>query len=99
MSGYAGSMAKDDITNLHAAEEAGKTNHIYRITFEVLVEGSEDDEENSLWIFDELDVAAGADAETALVKLKEYVTTEQYGLGQIKGFRLKGIKLLAEAVL
>jgi hypothetical protein len=58
----------------------------------------EDEEGIQDWIFDDLDVGAGLDAEEAVNKVKAFVKTEEYGV-KVTGFRLKQVKLLAHADL
>jgi hypothetical protein len=88
-------MADEEIQSLQKAEDALRIDHIYRITFEACFE---DEEGVQDWIYDDLDVGAGLDAEEAVNKVKAFVKTEDYGV-KVVGFRLKQVKLLAHANL
>jgi hypothetical protein len=83
-----------DINDMIAAEEATREDHIYLVIFEVLsrVEGFDHDG----WIEDELSVGSGEDGERAIAKAKEHVASPEYHV-EARGFRLKGLRLLAVA--
>jgi hypothetical protein len=84
----------NDIADLHAAEIEQKKDHHWKIAFEVIIEGEDQD-----WAFDEKVVAAGPDSQKAVDILREHVLNElEYGQ-KILGLRMMDIKLLSVAEL
>jgi hypothetical protein len=83
-----------DVQNLMVAEAATRTDHIYLVSFQVMTHIEQLDTMG--WIDDELTVATGFDAQQAIAKVQAYVNGGEYGL-PVSEFRLRGVKLLAEA--
>lgn len=81
-----------DIDQLQEAETRDLRDHHWKITFEVIIQGEDQD-----WSFDEYIVAAGPDSSFAVERLKEYVLNEEeYGV-KVIGFRTLDIRLLSAA--
>lgn len=81
-----------DIDHLQEAEDRGLRDHHWKITFEIVISGEDED-----WSFDECTVAAGPDSSYAVERLREYVLNEEeYGV-KVIGFRTLDIRLLSVA--
>lgn len=67
--------------------------HIWKVIFQVIVE--EDKDTENPWMHDEVVVAAGPDALSAVERVKEYAADEEAFGFQVTAFRLREVKLLA----